>query len=988
MRGKESTISVVIPAYNRESTIADTLDSLLRQTHRDWEAIVVDDGSVDATAEVAEAYARSDSRFHVRRQPNGGVSAARNAGIALARAPWLFFLDADDWIVPTTFARLLEAAGADGVDAAYGGYVRVDENGFETRERRPPHDEDLFPVFTRMCAFAIHACLNRTELIRAAGGFDESLVTCEDWDLWQRVARAGARFAAIPDYVAYYRMRADSASANGARMLDDGLAVIGRGHAEDARLAGAGAEHGRGAPASARPLARLYFACYAAGLVIAGGGDARWMIESLGDERPPDVDASGVAETLFYAVPNGRAAAPAEWPRFPPAVFDGCREFIDAVGEWTGDRWLGFQARRSLERLTLGTAAGSEARTVGAWHLAEVDCLAAPPPHFAAGPEVEHLLCAVRVGPREVGTIELPTTGGWVPPRVLADRIAAEHAWEVLGSHFAETVYPQLEITRAGAATRVERDGLMLVEEEIAPEADFDEWLHDRVGWAILLQELWRRPDWSGERFYSEDPEPRPTPSLSAGGDPVAVELTAPLPTIATAEEAVAVGLTLAGVPLTVLRLRAGGGLVVPAAIRRGALTRLGFGLCGEVVRELILAPPQAPTTPLGEVLATAGAARASLPEPSFTWAAGSGPRPLVPGWQRPLPELLPAAGRATLIGRRATGADGTAASRYAVLPASARTELLAGAVSGGDPALEVGSGPPACVAYAPCLQWDRPAGVLVVEAPVQERPRGGSRLAGLRRRLRPARHPAATTDVVAEEPAASAPRLPILMYHRVAAAGSPRTARWRLDPGEFGRQLRLLREAGYYSLGLDQWRQAVGSRQPPPGKPIVLTFDDGYVDFLETAAPLLREHGFGATVFVVAELVGRSNAWDADLGESLSLMDWEEIEELRAQGFEIGSHSARHLPLVTLDQGRLAADLAGSKRLLEERLDHPVTSLSYPFGLHDATVQSVAGACGYEFAVTTDEWPASWADSLLALPRLEVHGDRTLEDFATLLSS
>ena len=126
----DPAISVVVPAFDRETTLPATLDSLLAQTYASWEAIVVDDGSVDGTAALAERYAARDSRFRVHRQANAGVSGARNRGIELARAPWLFFLDADDWIVPTAFEALTEALVADpDADVAYGGYVRVDDGG-------------------------------------------------------------------------------------------------------------------------------------------------------------------------------------------------------------------------------------------------------------------------------------------------------------------------------------------------------------------------------------------------------------------------------------------------------------------------------------------------------------------------------------------------------------------------------------------------------------------------------------------------------------------------------------------------------------------------------------------------------------------------------------------------------------------------------------------------------------------------------------------
>ena len=238
------------------------------------------------------------------------------------------------------------------------------------------------------------------------------------------------------------------------------------------------------------------------------------------------------------------------------------------------------------------------------------------------------------------------------------------------------------------------------------------------------------------------------------------------------------------------------------------------------------------------------------------------------------------------------------------------------------------------------------------------------------------------------DEPTATADQqLPILMYHRVAADGSPRTQRWRLDARTFAQQLSFLREAGYYSVSFEQWRAAASMRRPLPGKPIILTFDDGYEDFATEAMPLLRDYGFRATVFVVSELVGRSNLWDADLGESLSLMDWATIERLAVEGVDFGSHSLRHRPLVTLGREQLAEDLARSRRTLEEHVGHPVTTLSYPFGLVDTAVQSIAGACGYEYGVTTSERRSAWSDSLLLLPRLEVRGTDTLEKFAGMFT-
>src|SRR5687767_6379658 len=93
-------VSVVVPAYNAAATLAEALRSLVGQTFPRWEAIVVDDGSSDGTADVAAQFAEMDTRFRVIRQANQGEAGARNAGIEAARFDWLLFLDADDWMAP------------------------------------------------------------------------------------------------------------------------------------------------------------------------------------------------------------------------------------------------------------------------------------------------------------------------------------------------------------------------------------------------------------------------------------------------------------------------------------------------------------------------------------------------------------------------------------------------------------------------------------------------------------------------------------------------------------------------------------------------------------------------------------------------------------------------------------------------------------------------------------------------------------------------
>jgi peptidoglycan/xylan/chitin deacetylase (PgdA/CDA1 family)/SAM-dependent methyltransferase len=228
--------------------------------------------------------------------------------------------------------------------------------------------------------------------------------------------------------------------------------------------------------------------------------------------------------------------------------------------------------------------------------------------------------------------------------------------------------------------------------------------------------------------------------------------------------------------------------------------------------------------------------------------------------------------------------------------------------------------------------------------------------------------------------------RLPILMYHRVAPAGSTAMARYRVTPEAFETQLQYLHETGYYSITLDEWQTAVFSRRPLPGRAILLTFDDGHWDFLTHAWPLLQRYGFSATVFLVADQIGRTNAWDQIYGEELPLLGWEEIRELQAAGVEFGSHSASHRHLTGLSSAEIVREAIRSRAVLERGLGIPVRAFAYPYGAEDRVVQHLIGACGYVFGLSCRPGPAGFQSSLLALPRIEITGFDTLREFVTKL--
>jgi peptidoglycan/xylan/chitin deacetylase (PgdA/CDA1 family) len=196
-----------------------------------------------------------------------------------------------------------------------------------------------------------------------------------------------------------------------------------------------------------------------------------------------------------------------------------------------------------------------------------------------------------------------------------------------------------------------------------------------------------------------------------------------------------------------------------------------------------------------------------------------------------------------------------------------------------------------------------------------------------------------------------------VLCYHGVSDSWpSPSAVR----PQRLRAQLRFLRKRGYRSVSLAEALN--GERR---GRRLVITFDDAYTSILTLAAPVLRELGMTATVFVPTDAAAASatmswselRQWVGSEHEpELRCMSWEQVRELAAQGWEIGSHTCSHPHLPELDDRRLESELEASRRACEEEIQAPCGFLAYPFGDYDARVMERAAAAGYAGAVALDE--------------------------------
>jgi len=1175
-----ASIAIIIPAYNAAETLLETLDSVLKQTRSDWEVIIVDDGSKDDTVAIANQAATQDNRIRVVTQTNQGVSAARNTGVQSAQAEWLLFLDADDWIAPNYLSQMTTKIEEDAsLDAVHCGWVRVAPDGFLVYGKPVPQFTDLFSTLAHYCPFAVHACVVKKDIFNRAGGFDTALKTCEEWDLWQRIARQGARFGGIPDVLAYYRMRAQSLSGDGTQFCVDGLRVLKQGHAPDPRVSNPHPDHKDGLSLDTLNSLLFHWATWPAGLVIGLGKDTSPLLKLL-NGNAPGLDSYCIATNLFESVPLPTCCPPTKWWHLWQDIHSSLQHFLVALEQASEAQGLAQRVNTILERMILEHAADAPwplqvGHTYGTLLEVTQPIVDIIPP---AG--VERLYGIVTVSGQRLGALELPVCDGQVSKFVLKDSIAAQFYWQILGCFYKETIYQQQAIPEG---------------------SDTNDWhaRHNQIGWTNFLQDLWNRPDWSGENFYDAAHVDPSAQTLQPESREITLEVSHPLSDIIVATPNVSdlkVTLTIGGIPFGLFTIPVHDGKVSAQALRVALTLDGGVELCRVAVREAFVGQPITQGMTLWHRLAIAAQAQVQR--------TSTHPNP----YSASLSEEFAALSQTLVLGQRHQML-GSSSSRWASLPAHAAESLMTMAKVTGEAIAQTlnPDQPIQCVIYAPdILPPDQPVqpeqlgGVgsddaansssvqvgfnnrdhfetlfatrpdpwkytisyeqtkyeqtlsllpakkikralelacaeghftaqlaprvqsliatdisqiavdrtaqrcaqfshiqfkqldmaadplpeslqlivcsevlyyiggwenlqnfaqktvnalerggyfltahahLVVDEPDRagynwDHPFGAKGISDTfmevenLRLLKEIRTPLYRIQLyqksgrhwmpwkkqspsIVEMPQPNPPpeivssmvlwhggkpckndaqpittnRLPILMYHRIAPEGAAGLNQWRLSPEMFAEQLRYLRDAGYYSVNLAVWQKAIATKQPLPGRAIILTFDDGYLDFFEHAYPALKQYGFSATVFLVADRVGQSNQWDAIYGEEVPLMDWSQIRQLQAQGIEFGSHTATHRHLTALSVEDIVQESGRSRTILTQELGQPIQTIAYPYGDVDPVVQHLVGACGYTMGLSCRPGHSSFKDAPLLLPRIEVEGSTSLQEFVKKLN-
>jgi GT2 family glycosyltransferase len=226
--GASELVSVVIPCFMVSEYIGEAIESVLRQTHKNFEIIVVDDGCPDSK-KLKSTLLPYKLRLRYIRQENRGVGSARNTAISYARGEWIAFLDGDDIWRPNYLAEQIAVARSSNADCVYPNALYFGASSLNGRDYM-----DVFPSSGPVTveSLALGVChvfvgaLVRAEALRNVGGFDERLRSCEDLDLWLRILLNGGRIVYHRNILVDYRQRAGSLTTSELGMLESRLKIF------------------------------------------------------------------------------------------------------------------------------------------------------------------------------------------------------------------------------------------------------------------------------------------------------------------------------------------------------------------------------------------------------------------------------------------------------------------------------------------------------------------------------------------------------------------------------------------------------------------------------------------------------------------------------------------------------------------------------------------------------------------------------------------
>ncbi|MES2910378.1 MAG: polysaccharide deacetylase family protein [Pseudomonadota bacterium] len=222
-----------------------------------------------------------------------------------------------------------------------------------------------------------------------------------------------------------------------------------------------------------------------------------------------------------------------------------------------------------------------------------------------------------------------------------------------------------------------------------------------------------------------------------------------------------------------------------------------------------------------------------------------------------------------------------------------------------------------------------------------------------------------------------------VLVYHQIEEApskGQPFRSLY-VSPSAFTRQMYLLKLLGYQGLSMGDLQPYLSGERS--GKVVGITFDDGYVNNLVNALPVLRHHGFSSTCYAVSGLAGKTNKWDEGLGIAQTpLMDEKQMRQWVDGGQEIGSHTRNHVNLASSADMASETEIASGKSDLEIMLNGPIRHFCYPYGRYEPKHVNMVRQLDFATATTTQRSRCVAGDDVLEIPRVPILRSTSLPMF------
>lgn len=234
----------------------------------------------------------------------------------------------------------------------------------------------------------------------------------------------------------------------------------------------------------------------------------------------------------------------------------------------------------------------------------------------------------------------------------------------------------------------------------------------------------------------------------------------------------------------------------------------------------------------------------------------------------------------------------------------------------------------------------------------------GGTNAVGASRRHMPAN----ITDV------------PVLNYHKVDDLYHALS----LSPQEFDEQMNYLYTNGYHTITPDQLTAYLKSGKALPEKPVLITFDDGYLDNYTNAYPIMKKYGFTATIFLITGIVGHDQRY----------LNWDQAREMQKDGFVLGSHSVTHQSLTKLNPDQIRQELSESRAEMERQLGQKPRYFAYPTGAYNLAIEELVREAGYRGAFTIRYGQVGIESDPYALERIPIFkGAHSLRSFIIRLT-